>query len=45
MAGLQTTAGFAPSIVDIARLEICMGARSGEIAGMRGKEFDLRGET
>jgi integrase len=36
------TAGFAPSIVDIARLEICMGARSGEIAGMRVEEFDVR---
>jgi integrase len=39
------TAGFAQSIVDIARLEICTGARSGEIAGMRVKEFDLSGET
>jgi integrase len=39
------TAGFAPSIVDIARLEICTGARSGEIAGMRVKEFKLRGES
>jgi integrase len=39
------TAGFAPSIVDIARLEICTGARSGEIAGMRVKEFGLLGET
>jgi integrase len=38
------TAGFAPSIVDIARLEICLGARSGEIAGMRGKEFNRSGE-
>jgi integrase len=37
------TAGFAPSIVDIARLEICTGARSGEIAGMGVKEFS--GET
>jgi integrase len=39
------TAGFAPSIVDIARLEICTGARSGEIAGMGVKEFNLSGET
>jgi integrase len=39
------TAGFAPSIVDIARLEICTGARSGEIAGMRVKEFNWSGET
>jgi integrase len=39
------TAGLVPSIVDIARLEICTGARSGEIAGMRVKEFDRRGET
>jgi integrase len=38
-------AGFAPSLVDIARLEICTGARSGEIAGMRVEEFNLRGET
>jgi integrase len=33
------TVGFAPSIVDIVRLEICIGARSGEICGMRRKEF------
>ena len=39
------TAGFAPSIVDIARLEICTGARSGEIAGMCVKEFDLSGDV
>jgi integrase len=39
------TAGFAPSIVEIARLEICTGARSGEIAGMCVKEFDLSGDV
>jgi integrase len=39
------TAGFAPSIVDIARLEICIGARSGEIAGLCAKEFDLSGDV
>jgi integrase len=43
--GWLPKAGFAPSLVDIARLEICTGARSGEIAGMRVKEFDLSGET
>jgi integrase len=39
------TAGFPSSIVDIARLEICTGARSGEIAGMRVEEFDSSGEV
>ena len=39
------TAGFALSIVDIARLEMCTGARSGEIAGMCVKEFDLSSDV
>jgi integrase len=39
------TSSLAPALVDIARLEICIGARSGEIAGMRVEEFDTSGET
>jgi integrase len=39
------TAGLAPALVDIARLEICLGARSGEIAGMRVEEFDMSGDV
>jgi integrase len=39
------TVGFASSLVDIARLEICTGARSGEIAGMEVKEFNLSNDA
>jgi integrase len=34
------TSGLAPAMVDILRLQLCIGARSGEIAGMRAAEVD-----